>query len=299
MARPKGFAAWVPNARSQGIIDATQAVLLEYQSYLPMTIRQIFYRLVGTVGYPKDERAYKALCEVLNKARRAEFIAFDDIRDDGIRTSGGGGYDHVDQFDESIRLQVKYYGRDRLYEQAWRVELWCEAAGMMPQMSRATRDWSIPVYSAGGFLSVTATHELAVRVADEARPLVILHVGDHDPSGVSIYEALRDDVGAFVRQMDGPTLEVVRVAVTEQQVYEHGLETAPPKPSDTRSNTWLGVTAQAEAIPPDLLQEIVRDAMAPWIDADQYRASLDQEAADRAHLMQKYGFDNPTRRPDA
>ena len=36
---------------------AIRAVLAQYEAFLPLTIRQIFYRLVGTVGYEKTERA--------------------------------------------------------------------------------------------------------------------------------------------------------------------------------------------------------------------------------------------------
>lgn len=290
MSRPKGFAYWEPNPRSAAIIAATQDVLHEYREYLPMTIRQIFYRLVGTVGYPKDEKAYKALCEILNKARRARMIRFTDIRDDGIRAGGSGGYANTREFDQGIRAQVDYYQRDRMQDQEWRIELWCEAAGMMPQMTQASEEWHVPVYSAGGFLSVTATYELAQRLGRDERPLVLLHVGDHDPSGVSIYEALRDDVGAFNDQAGGPQFETVRVAITERQVFEHDLETAPPKASDSRSSTWSGITAQAEALPPDMLQRIVRAAIGEYVDADVHAAALRQEAADKLVLREKYGF---------
>jgi hypothetical protein len=50
--------------------------------YLPLTIRQIFYRLVGVHDYEKTERGYKRLCEHLNRARRARIVAMDAIRDD-------------------------------------------------------------------------------------------------------------------------------------------------------------------------------------------------------------------------
>jgi hypothetical protein len=61
-------------------------VIKEYVDYLPLTIRQIFYRLVGRYEYEKTERAYARLCEHLNRARRARIIRMADIRDDGITT---------------------------------------------------------------------------------------------------------------------------------------------------------------------------------------------------------------------
>jgi len=41
------------------LLDQVQAVLDEYQDHLPLTNRQVFYRLVGAFDYPKTESAYE------------------------------------------------------------------------------------------------------------------------------------------------------------------------------------------------------------------------------------------------
>ena len=64
------------------LLDQVRGVLNEYEDYLPLTIRQIFYRLVGAHEYEKTERAYERLIEHLNRARRARMIPMDVIRDD-------------------------------------------------------------------------------------------------------------------------------------------------------------------------------------------------------------------------
>src|SRR5262249_37438362 len=81
--RVRGFAEWSPRAESLDRVQQIKHVLMEYSSYLPLTCRQIFYRLVGAHGYEKTERAYGRLCETINRARRARLIDMDDIRDDG------------------------------------------------------------------------------------------------------------------------------------------------------------------------------------------------------------------------
>src|SRR5262245_20951426 len=81
--RPRGFAAWNPKPETQEVLGQVQQVLDQYRDHLPLTARQIFYRLVGAFGYDKTERAYARLCEYLVKARRAQMISFDVIRDDG------------------------------------------------------------------------------------------------------------------------------------------------------------------------------------------------------------------------
>ncbi|RKZ99901.1 MAG: hypothetical protein DRQ47_10295 [Gammaproteobacteria bacterium] len=44
--RPRGFANYEPQAKAMDLIRNAQQVLRENAEYLPLTLRQIFYRLV-------------------------------------------------------------------------------------------------------------------------------------------------------------------------------------------------------------------------------------------------------------
>jgi hypothetical protein len=289
--RPKGYMQ--PNFKpvTLALIGQAQQVLSEYRDYLPMTARQIFYRLVGQYDYDKTEQAYARLCEALVKARRAQMISFSDIRDDGTVSHEAGGMESVAEWWESELSMAKSYGRDRSHGQAVRIELWCEAAGMAPQLANVARRFGASVYSTGGFSSVTVTHEIAERVAGYDRPTVFLHVGDYDPSGESIFEAMSADVSAFVAGKLGSWAEAdevfrpERVALTREQVEEFDLPTAPPKRSDTRSARWAGETCQAEAMDPSTLAELVRGAIEGHMDMTVYRELLATEAAEREQLV--------------
>jgi hypothetical protein len=64
--RHRGFSEdYRPRKATQDLIERVLAALAEYADHLPLTIRQIFYRLVGartadgSVSYPKTERAYE------------------------------------------------------------------------------------------------------------------------------------------------------------------------------------------------------------------------------------------------
>ena len=62
MSRPRGYLDdWNPRAKTRELLGQVEAVLDTYRAELPLTARQIFYRLVGSVGYPKDENAYGRL----------------------------------------------------------------------------------------------------------------------------------------------------------------------------------------------------------------------------------------------
>ncbi len=72
MTRAVGFIDdWRPRAETQALVDAVQDILNDFVAFGPMTVRQVFYRLVATAGFPKTETDYKRLGETLQKARRA------------------------------------------------------------------------------------------------------------------------------------------------------------------------------------------------------------------------------------
>lgn len=45
LTRVKGFAAWRPQKKTEQLVEDIERVLVEYREYLPLTIRQVFYRL--------------------------------------------------------------------------------------------------------------------------------------------------------------------------------------------------------------------------------------------------------------
>ncbi|GIV77439.1 MAG: hypothetical protein KatS3mg050_1833 [Litorilinea sp.] len=278
--RPRGFIEWRPRGETWALLGAVNSILQEYREHLPLTLRQIFYRLVAVHGYEKTERGYQRLCEVLNKARRARLIEFDAIRDDGF-VEYRGWWSDPDAFVAALRREVEGYQMDRQADQPWRVVVWCEAAGMAPQLRSVCKRYSVPVYSSGGFDSLTTKERLARRFAEMGR-VVVLHIGDHDPSGVHVFGSLDEDVRAFLEWYGGDA-EFVRLAVLPEHVDIYGLPTAPPKRTDRRN--FRGETVQAEALPPDILADLVRTGIERHLDMWLYRAALEEEARQRRWLM--------------
>lgn len=158
---------------------------------------------------------------------------------------------------------------------------------MLPQLFHVAEPFSVPVYSSGGFDSLTAKKRLADRICEIGKPAVILHLGDFDPSGVSIFDSVAQDVTAFV-EADRPwgTISVAfeRFALTAGQVRAYDLPTAPPKPGDSRSRTWEGGTCQLEALPPDVIADILRNAILRHLDTGALAEAEVVEARERAEL---------------
>ena len=83
-------------------------------------------------------------------------------------------------------------------------------------MERVADPFGIGVYSSGGFDSLTDKHRIG---RDWSEPITVLHLGDHDPSGVHCFFALDEDVVAFAEHYGGD-IEFMRLAVKEAQAQQ-------------------------------------------------------------------------------
>jgi len=268
-ARKRGFIKWEPRDATLVVLRQITEVIAEYRAYLPLTLRQVFYRLVGHHGYDKTEKAYKRLGEYLNRARRAQLIPWSAIRDDGEQVQGAGGWDSEDQWYDSVESSAKNFMFDLSQGQERTVIFLVEAAGMLPQIARVARAYGVDARSSGGFNSVTVTHRLASQITRDERPTVVLHVGDFDPSGEAVFDSLAADVIQFARGLGcGTAPEFWRVAVTEDQVTEYNLPSSPAKHTDQRGDWGFGKNeaTQAEAFSPDVLAAIVTEACEEFTD---------------------------------
>lgn len=272
----RGYAKWDPKPDALHWVDCVRDVLEEFRDEWPLTVRQIFYRLVAVHDYTKTEAAYTKLTGIIGRARRAGMIKWNAIRDGGAGYSVAPNfYEDADDFEKSIRSAAEYMHLDRQRGQEQVVELWCEAGGMVPILQRVGDVYGARANTGGGYDSVTAKHRLAQRVRDrslDGTRTLILHVGDFDGSGEDMCEVLREDAGMMVLSLviqtairDGRApegiandlvnrtpegmrriadwassfFEVERVALTAEQVVDRQVITAPPKPSDSRTARFV------------------------------------------------------------
>jgi hypothetical protein len=95
------------------------------------------------------------------------------------------------------------------------------------------------------------------------RPTVILHLGDHDPSGETIFDAISEDVYAFlevdVAHKEPQNVAIFeRVALTPEQIVRYDLPTDPAKESSHSAGWGARRACQLEALEPDVLAAIWR-----------------------------------------
>lgn len=287
--RPRGYIkGYHPQEKTVALLLDVGVVLAEYRAHWPLTVRQIYYRLIGAHGYPKTESFYERLCEHMANARRARRIPFRAIRDDGVSVIADEHFADPDDFWTKIREIGRRYTRDKLAHQDHYVEVWCEAAGMQPQLARVARHYSIGVYSSSGFDSLTGKKDIAERVCAAGKSAVILHLGDFDPSGEAIFDALAADVRAFVQadRVDARIdVEFRRVALTAEQVEISNLPTTPAKASDRRSGRWgPRETCQLEALAPDAIATLLEEAIEEIFDLEVLNEDIEAERDERQRI---------------
>jgi hypothetical protein len=125
-----------------------------------------------------------------------------------------------------------------------------------------------------GEISETQAYGIIARAAADGRPLRILYFSDFDPSGWQMPVSLSRKFQAhIVRKFPDIDLRLIRVALTSEQVVQFDLPDSPIKPGEKRAKKWrekwgreqVEIDALA-ALRPELLDQIVREAVAPYFD---------------------------------
>lgn len=256
------------------VIDAARIIVAEYDT--PVTLRQLFYRLVAAGWLSNVHTAYSRLSSVTAKLRRkGEFPRLADntrtIHQYSTWTSPRDGAEWL----------ADVYRLDRTAGQVYNVFLGVEKAGIVAQLRHWFGEMGMPVVALGGYSSEGYVADITEHIDRDGRAAVLLYAGDFDPSGEDI-----------VRDIQARTdfAKVVRVALTAEQVESYGLPEMPGKASDTRSRGFIErhgrlVQVELDALAPSDLRELFEDALADYWDASAYSAVLAAESADREWLV--------------
>lgn len=304
MAQAKGYTPkWKPSAAPRNgvlahlpsdakLLRLCRAVLAEYEAFWPLTVRQVFYRLVGQHGYPKHagsterdaRRPYEEVSKVLKMARRQAGpgaigladdgigVGWDCIRDDGFYSGRFIGYADEQDFKDSVASDAADMTLDLQAGQERRVLLWCEARGMVPQLESYAAEYGAAVYSSGGCDSVSGKYQAAQALASHDGTL-ILHVADLDQWGEAMSSTLDQDMTLLVDGLDS-NVEIERIALNQAQVKKYKL------PAQEDGKGW-----QAEALAPPQLKAEVQAALKCNLDMDLIAARLAEQAEARKRLI--------------
>lgn len=262
----------------QNVLDWILYILSDEEGQI--TIRHLFYRLVGHDVIPKTEAAYKILCAHLSKWRRSgaiEWSAFADGTRWHIKT------ETFDSMRAALANTVNTYRRNMWSTQKTYVEVWVEKDACASVIAQAADPFGVPVFVARGFASLSSLYDAAntFREAIKAgkRP-IIYHFGDYDPSGVaagdSMMRALRDDFKVDV--------EFIRAGITKDQITKFSLPTRPTKHSNHSKDWKGGNSVELDTMPSAEILALVEMCITRHIDQREWESLKQTERLERGCL---------------
>ncbi len=219
----------------------------------PMTVRQVFYRLVTTGAIAKTENEYKTtVVRLLTDMRVNGELPFDWIADNTRWMRKPNTHSSIEQ---ALRRTIETYRRSLWDNQDDYVEIWLEKDALAGVIYDVTGEYDVPLMVTRGYPSVSFLYSAAENIIHRNKPTYLYYFGDYDPSGLDIPRNVQQRLEQFAPDID---IEFTRIAVTAEQIRDEDLSTRPTKRTDTRSNGFRGESVELDAIQPDLLRGMVR-----------------------------------------
>lgn len=256
------------------VIERAAEIVRGYNT--PVTLRQVFYRLVVEQLLPNLQGRYKRLSTLTAAGRRDG--TFPDLEDRNRRIHRFTSFDGPGDAQKWLK---DIYRRNRSENQPYALYLGVEKATLVAQLEDWFGGLGIPILAFRGFASQTYKDLVLRELRRESRNAVLIYAGDFDASG----EEILDD---FLRRV--PLFsDVVQVAVTEATISEYSLPVNPGKKTDSRAKKFEArhgglYQVEIEALDPGDLKSLYQNAIDLYWDVSLYEAVLALEAHERAVL---------------
>ena len=165
------------------------------------------------------------------------------------------------------------------------MEIWLEKDALSGVVHPVTEEYDVGLHVARGFSSLSFLAESADDIAEISKPTFIYHLGDHDPSGRNAGEAIERTLRELAPDA---AIHFERLAVTTEQIADLDLPLRPTKHSDSRAARFEAEYGQGsvelDAIHPDALRAIVREAIERHVDFRQLEVLQEAEKSERQIL---------------
>ena len=188
---------------------------------------------------------------------------------------------------QQIKNFATTYWRDLMQSQPNHIEIVGEKNTIASIIRPVAAQFCIPMTIGRGYCSLRPRYDIEQRFRESGKDkLVLLILSDFDPDGEeiahSLARSLRDD-------FDIEDIEPIKVAITADQVEEFDLP--PAMKAKTTSANYKRFADEhgdgvweLEALPPETLQNVLREAIDSVIDTEAFNHEIDQEKADAAKL---------------
>jgi len=255
-----------PDSRKR--IEQANEIIEEYaaKGYV-LTLRQLYYQFVARALIPNNNRSYKNLGTVISNGRLAGMIDWDAIVD---RTRHFRSNSHWKNPKSVLESAKNSYAIDMWSNQPVHVEVWIEKEALVDVVARPCTELDVTYFACKGFVSQSAAWRAARRARQkrfEGKKIHILHLGDHDPSGLDMTRDIEDRFSTFREPV---TME--RLALNMDQIEELGPPPNAGKTSDARYAAYVEQYGEEswelDALDPDYINNLVETRILELRDDD-------------------------------
>uniref|UniRef100_A0A6M3J0V0 Uncharacterized protein n=1 Tax=viral metagenome TaxID=1070528 RepID=A0A6M3J0V0_9ZZZZ len=264
------------------VINSANEIIEEYQADgLNLTLRQLYYQFVAR-GLIKNEQAeYKRIGSIVNDARLAgkmDWSAIEDRTRNLIRNS------HWTNPGEIIRAASRGFRLDHWDGQLHYIEVWIEKEALIGVIQKICEGLDVNYFACKGYVSQSEMWSASQRILDQydnGRNTIIVHLGDHDPSGIDMTRDVLDRLNLFVKQEIYDGIIVKRIALNMDQILQYNPPSNPAKLSDSRSKDYISKHGneswELDALEPRVLRDLIENTVSFYRDNNIYQVVLDKE----------------------
>lgn len=228
--------------------------------------------------------------------RRLCIMPFDWVTDDERVRYHVKQYDNRRQADEE---QARLYRRNLWRTQKHHVEVWAESNATGSSIRGLVLDYGLDLLPAKGQSSKRFVWDSAQQFATVGKPVIVLYVGDFDPSGLDIGLSIEERMRRYLPRRCSVDIDFRRIAVTPEQVRDMGLqghELNPNIPVSQRNRFFAlcdeyGIArepVEAEAMNANVLRQLVETEIEACIeDRRRWELELMVQAEERKTLFDR------------
>lgn len=256
---------------SLALIEKANEIIASYQAQgFTLTLRQLYYQFVARDIIPNKMSEYKRLGSVINDGRLAGMIDWSAIED---RTRNVRTVSTWDSPAQIVAAVANQYKEDLWDTQFHRVEVWIEKDALIGVIEPVCNRYRLPYFACRGNTSQSEAYSAGKRfeeVFERGQVPVVLHLGDHDPSGIDMTRDNDDRLSMFARQR----VEVRRLALNMDQIERYDPPPNPVKESDSRSDGYIakfGTSSwELDALDPPVIDALINAEIQDLVDIDRW-----------------------------
>jgi len=257
----------------------------------PMTLRQLYYRLVSDGLIRPEQREYRRLGNLMTRLREAKAVPRTWLVDHIRSTLKPSSWTGLASFGESVRASYRLNYWAQLNSS---VELFVEKDAVAGTIQPVTAEFDIPLRVCRGYASLSFVGEIADLWSRIQKPIFAYYLGDFDASGFDIERDLQEKLERYSGRSiadyaDSDTIIWQRLGVKPDDFDRLGLIELPVKVSDRRAAGFIRKygrrCAEVDAIPPNMLRQRVREAIESHIDFEEWERLQQVEELERQTLQ--------------